>query len=68
MCVLQAAPLLLSAGLALSLLLATPSVAEARVRPNFKQQREEQERLYAEQMNKLDAILEQQIKARKAAE
>jgi hypothetical protein len=60
------APVLLSAGLALNLLLATPHVAEARVRANLQQQREEQERLYAEQLKKLDAILEQQIKAKQA--
>lgn len=59
--------MLLSAGLSLGLLLAAPNVAEARVRPNLKQQREEQERLYAEQMKKLDANLEQQIKAKEAA-
>ncbi|WIA14249.1 hypothetical protein OEZ85_002785 [Tetradesmus obliquus] len=61
------APALLSAGLALSLLLASPHAAEARVRVNLQQQREEQERLYAEQMRKLDAVLEQQIKAKQAA-
>jgi hypothetical protein len=68
MCALQVAPVLLSAGLAVGLLLATPPAAEARVRPNLKQQREEQERLYAEQMKKLDAILQQQVKQAKNAE
>lgn len=37
------------------------------MRVNLQQQREEQERLYAEQMRKLDAVLEQQIKAKQAA-
>jgi hypothetical protein len=60
--------MLFSAGLAMALLLSSPQPAEARAPASLQQQREEKERLYAEQLSKLDAILEKQAKAKQAAE